>query len=128
MPASDLESRVAGAKVTRAKVAAAPDLYKGVTEREWRQTVLDAAKVHGWRVYFTWNSIHSPKGFPDLVLVRVRANESPISGRVIYAELKTEKGKQTMEQSEWQVELEACQQEYYLWRPHHVDEVHQVLR
>ena len=62
----------------------------GITERgsekEFQQAVRDLAKLRGWMVWCTWNSLHGPAGEPDLRMVR--------PPRVIFAELKTEKGLQ----------------------------------
>ena len=67
------------------------------------------AHIYGWRlVYHTFRSQHSPSGFPDYVLVRER---------VVFAELKTEKGKPTPFQTEWLDGLRSAGAEVYLWRP-----------
>ena len=93
-----------------------------VTERDLREQVRDLAALFGWKMYFSWTSLHSPKGFPDLVLA------CEARGRVIYAELKTEKGKVSDTQREWLDELTACGQEVYLWRPADFEEIARVLR
>jgi hypothetical protein len=55
-------------------------------------------------------SIHSPAGFPDLVLCR--------PPRLVVAELKTATGKATLAQQEWLAALGACTGvEAALWRP-----------
>lgn len=78
----------------------------------------------GWRGYHTRRSQHSPAGFPDLCLVHP-------SGLLIFAELKTERGKTSEEQDAWLDDLEAVRyaaSDYdaspvfepvraYLWRP-----------
>jgi hypothetical protein len=46
---------------------------------------------------------------------------------VIFAELKTEKGKTTMAQDYWRSSLER-HAEYYLWRPSDLDFISQRLR
>lgn len=93
-----------------------------VTERDLREQVRDLCKLFGWKLYFSWTSIHSPRGFPDLVLA------NPEQKRVIYAELKSEKGKLTEYQREWLETLEACGQEVYLLRPADIDNFVEVLR
>jgi hypothetical protein len=90
-----------------------------ISERDFRHQVIDLCKLLGWKHYFTWTSIHSPKGFPDLVLVRER---------VIFAELKTEKGKVTPNQQEWLDALKQANQEVYLWRPSDFDEIAGILQ
>jgi hypothetical protein len=62
-------------------------------ERCFRQQVLDYARLNGWLAYFTWTSIHSPAGFPDLILVR--------DEQMVILELKSEKGKLTESQERW---------------------------
>ena len=64
-----------------------------ISEKDFSNQVRDLAKVLGWMFYRTWNSIHSPAGFPDCVFVR--------NGTVIFAELKSEKGKLSEAQKEW---------------------------
>jgi len=91
-----------------------------MSERDLREQVRSLCKVFGWRLAFTQYSIRSPKGFPDLVLCRPT--------RVVYAELKSEKGKVTPEQSAWLEDLRACRQEVYVWRPTDLDQIAAVLR
>lgn len=92
-----------------------------VTEAGLREQIRDLCKLFGWKMYFTWRSIHSPAGFPDLVLA------NPEQKRVVYAELKREKGKVTPEQEEWLNTLEACGQEVWLWRPSDIEFIAQFL-
>ncbi len=93
-----------------------------VTEKDLREQVRDLCKLFGWKMYFTWTSIHSPKGFPDLVLV------SPARKRVIFAELKRDGGRLTEHQEEWLVALEAAGQEVYIWRPKDFENIVVLLR
>jgi len=93
-----------------------------VTERDLREQVRDLAKLFGWMMSFSWTSLHSPKGFPDLVLA------CQVRKRVIYAELKTEKGKVSDSQRDWLDELTACGQEVYLWKPDDIEEIARILR
>src|SRR5688572_13005109 len=91
-----------------------------MTEKELRQSLVRAAREFGWRVYFTWSSMHSPAGFPDLCMVR--------GDRLLFAELKTDKGKVTPEQQAWQDALTASgRAEVYLWRPSDLDDAYKVL-
>ena len=91
-----------------------------VTERDWRQTVVDYARLHGWRVYFAWRSDHSPAGFPDLTLVR--------GERLVFAELKRHDGVLTDAQRAWLSDLSAVPGvEVFLWKPAAWDEVQAVL-
>lgn len=93
-----------------------------VSERDFRQQVIDLAILLGFKVYFSWTSIHSPAGFPDLVLI------SPERKRVLFCELKSEKGKTTLAQDEWLKALADCGQTVYLWRPGDFDEIVKILR
>lgn len=76
---------------------------RAMTERQLLDAVLGTprkpglALAYGWRGYHTHRSQHSPAGFPDLTLVR--------AGRLIFAELKTERGKTTDEQDAWLEDL-----------------------
>ena len=81
-----------------------------MTEKEFLQQVRDLAKLCGWLVYHTYDSRRSPEGFPDLVLVR--------GNQIIFAELKSERGKARPEQRMWLDALEkVCNVEVHLWRP-----------
>ncbi len=99
-----------------------------ITEKQFEAQIKDLAKTFGWLYYHTWRSIHSPAGFPDSVLVR--------PPRLIFAELKSEKGKLSPSQGEWIDVLSACRFseenpiliEVYLWRPSDFDEIVEVLR
>ena len=93
------------------------------TEAEFQQKVANLALVNGFRLqYHTWSSRHSPKGFPDLVLVNEKAK------RLIWVELKREGGVLTLEQLVWGNALIACGQEYYAWWPHNWETIVKVLR
>lgn len=103
-------------------------LARAMTERQLLDTILGTprnpglALALGWRGYHTHRSQHSPAGFPDLCLVR--------AGRLIFAELKTERGKTSTEQDAWLDDLDAVEAELeriyrsrpgvvsvYVWRP-----------
>lgn len=97
-------------------VAAKP--LEDILEKEWQRTVVDLAKQLGWRHYHTFDSRRSTHGFPDLVLVR---------DRVLYLELKREKGRLTDEQIDWLRRLRAAGAEAYVARPRHLEAVAAVL-
>src|SRR5690349_5459446 len=63
------------------------------SEKQFGQAVVDYARIRGWLVYRTWNSKHSPAGFPDLCLVRRE--------RLIFAELKVGRNRLTKPQCAW---------------------------
>lgn len=79
-----------------------------MTERQLKEAVVECSQRLGYVVYWTWNSIHSPAGFPDLCLVREC---------VIFAELKTTKGELTLNQEHWRDRLQAANVAWFLWRP-----------
>lgn len=91
------------------------------TEKELREQVRDLCKVFGWKFYFTWTSIHSPRGMPDLILCR--------PPRIIFAELKTEKGHPSPHQQEWLDLLDECggNIECYVWRPADIESIAEIL-
>lgn len=80
-----------------------------IPEKDLGTSVEQLCVALGLRYYHTWNSRHSVGGFPDYVIV------GPT--RVIYAELKRQKGKVTKEQQEWLEDLERAGQLTYVWRP-----------
>jgi hypothetical protein len=96
-----------------------------MNETEFRNMVVKAAKLCGWKVYFTWNSIHSPAGYLDLTMLR--------SSELLVVELKTDKGVVTPSQQKW---IDAwvlfCQHSHnthvYVWRPSQWDEIETILQ
>lgn len=81
-----------------------------MTEDELLRKVQALAKRRGWLSYHTHDSRRSDPGFPDLVLVR--------KDRLIFAELKSAKGRPTPEQSTWLISLgNTGAAEVWLWTP-----------
>jgi hypothetical protein len=90
-----------------------------MTEAQLQATVIAVAQSYGWLVHHVLPSMNKQgvwathelgdHGFPDLVLAHP-------SGRVIFAELKSEKGKLSPLQFRW---LNALNKSTgaYLWRP-----------
>jgi VRR-NUC domain len=91
-----------------------------MSERTWMAAVIKLAAVLQWKVYHTHRSDKSTPGFPDLVLVR--------RPRIVWLELKSERGKATTDQLWWIGELRACGQEVYVARPSDADKLTRVLR
>lgn len=89
-----------------------------LSEREWQKQVVQLATTLGWAAYHVMDSRRSSHGWPDLALVR---------DRVIYAELKTAKGKLSVHQTRWLALLTQAGAECYLWRPSDLEEVGAVL-
>lgn len=102
-----------------------------MTEAEFQQVVIDIAKLRGWRVaHFRpartdrgWRTpVQGDAGFPDLVLAR--------NGFVIFAELKSERGKLSQSQKDWADVLRGPHlgHRYHTWRPPDLDRIVEMLR
>ena len=89
-----------------------------MTEKQFQSHIVHFAKTRGWLVYHTHDSRRSEPGFPDLVLVR---------GRVLFRELKTDKGKISPAQKEWAASLEQAESDYKLWRPSMMTDIYKEL-
>ncbi len=102
--------------------AALPAPGVDVSEDAFHNSLIELAERYGWKRYHTHNSRRSVAGFPDEVLVRLQ--------RVIFAELKTEIGKESKAQTEWRKALEAVggNVEAYLWRPSMWSEIMEILK
>ncbi len=91
---------------------------KSMTEAELLDAVVDLGHLFGWRAaHFrparTAHGWRTPvaadgAGWPDLTLVR--------GDRLVFAELKSERGKTTTEQTEWLEHLDKVA-EVHVWRP-----------
>jgi hypothetical protein len=114
-----------------------------ITEKQLQSTVIGWAETYGWLVYHqvdmgfqdptTGKWKHSRRigpGFPDLVLVH------PKRGRLIFAELKAEKGKVKPHQQEWLDALDNARSKdkpghthtVAVWRPSDLDDIERILR
>lgn len=128
-----------------------------LSEKDWRNTVVDLAERLGWRCFYVDQSTRYSEaagrrvrninvrgqGFPDLVLVRGR------DARLVFAELKRDLGPRgggedqhvnpTDEQKAWLADLEAAAHkndgcglhpafEVHLWRPADYDAIAVTLR
>ena len=92
----------------------------GLSEKRFQDAVVQLAKILGWKVYHTYDSRRSTPGYPDLTLVR--------EGRLIFAELKSEKGKMSKAQKEWEYDLRNTCAEYYEWRPSDWEAIVSILQ
>lgn len=92
-----------------------------MTEAELQGWVATSARMLGWLVYHTYDSRRSEAGYPDTTLVR--------GSRLVYAELKSMRGKVTAAQQQW---LDALRRvpgvEVYVWRPDELDTILDILR
>ena len=85
-------------------------------EKDFQTGVLKLARFHGFALaYHTHDSRRSAPGFPDLVLV------NPPTGRVLWRELKTNKGRVSPEQRAWLDGLTAAGMDAGVWRPNDLD-------
>lgn len=79
------------------------------SEIDLQTHILLLARHLGFLAYHTHDSRRSEKGFPDLVLVK--------EGRLIFAELKRQKGTYGPGQEDWLKALDSTCAEVYTWRP-----------
>ena len=96
-----------------------------LSEKEFQDQVLEAADKAGWWRHHDHDSRkqdwRADSGFPDLVLAK--------DGRIIFAELKAEKGRMSSSQLLWIDHLQPnAGVEVYIWRPDDWDEIVQVLQ
>lgn len=83
--------------------------WEMTSEKELQSAVLEYMGWRSWLVYHTHDSRRSQPGFPDVVGVK--------GSRLVFIELKTEKGKLRAEQKEWLDRLVKAHDEVYLVRP-----------
>ena len=98
------------------------------TEAAFQQQVIDLAQFCGWLVHAErparmadgrWRTpIQGMAGFPDLVLVRER---------VLFVELKSERGRLTTEQEQWIAVLREAGADVRVWRPGHWEWIEATL-
>ena len=111
-----------GDTMTDADQKAALDAAMFRSEAEFQGWLKLRADEFGWLYQHNGDSRRSDPGFPDTVLVR--------DGRLIFAELKTEKktSKVSSGQLRWLDELGAVAHvEAYLWRPRDIDRILETL-
>jgi len=91
-------------------------------EKHFQKQVLDLAKTYHWLCFHTYDSrLSVGTGYPDLCMTR--------GGRILYCELKTERGRLRPEQKIWLEALSTCVGvEVYTWRPSQMDEIIEVLK
>ena len=89
-----------------------------MTEKQFQSHIVHVAQMKGWLVYHTYDSRRSAPGFPDLVLVREK---------VLFRELKTDKGRVTPAQKAWAASLQQAESDYKLWRPSMMKAIYKEL-
>jgi len=104
-----------------ARRAATAEVVPPESERSFQAAVLTAARVLGWRTYHTFDARRSAAGFPDIVLVK--------PPRVVFIELKSERGRLSADQVLWLDVLGQCPNvESYMFRPSSWADVIRVLQ
>jgi hypothetical protein len=99
-------------------------------EREFAYQVEHLLDLFGWlwkhdepavRQSGNWaTSFRGARGFPDYVATR--------DGRLIFAEIKNERGRLTRDQTEWLGQLGNTGAEVFTWRPDDLETIKKVLR
>ena len=88
------------------------------TEAHFQSEIIKLARELGWEVYHTYNSRKSRPGFSDLVMVRER---------VLFRELKTQKGRVSPPQARWLRHLREAGADAQVWRPRDWDRIAEEL-
>lgn len=91
-----------------------------ISEAQFQAQVIRYARMMGWTVWHDHDSRRNAAGLPDLILVR--------RPRLVWAELKSARGRVTPDQRAWIEELRACGQDARIWRPDDWPEIERVLR
>jgi hypothetical protein len=91
------------------------EVLRAATDLNWLANHQRPARTEtGWRT-----ATQGHAGFPDIVLCN--------GSRVLFVELKSEKGKLTRLQTQWISLLKRCSVEVYVWRPSDWAEILGVL-
>ena len=109
-----------------------------MSERVLKNTIVTYARGYGWLVHHdlpsqrangSWATVtQGDSGFPDLVLVHPGNTAARLQAQVIYAELKTQRGKLTAGQQGWLDALQAAGQTAVVWRPSDLQDIFTNLR
>lgn len=91
-----------------------------MTEKQLQQLVNDTFRAHSWLVSHPLRSKGSEPGYPDVTATR--------GGVLVFAELKTEKGKASPHQCRWLRALEEVaggtpRVKVFLWKPSDWEEI-----
>lgn len=99
-------------------------LINQVPEKDFQESVCHAARLYGWKIYSVPDSRRaSLAGYPDLTMWHTSKE------RLIFAELKREKGRVSLAQDTVLEELRQLPQvEVYVWRPSMWNEIVMILR
>lgn len=85
-------------------------LFGSMPESTLQELIRRTALLHGWLYYHTHDSRRSDPGFPDTVLVK--------GTRVLYREVKAQKGRLSADQKKWGDALLAAGADWAVWRPY----------
>ena len=101
-----------------AREALSRSQFKAEADFQWwlRKRALE----FGWLYHHNYDSRRSDPGFPDTVMVR--------GDRIIFAELKTPKGKLSGPQTTWLEALGDVDVASYVWRYDNVDAILDILQ
>jgi hypothetical protein len=94
-------------------------IRRAMTEKQWDARVVALARLYGFWTFHPYDSRRSEPGWPDRAFVK--------PPRFFLAEMKTERGRLTVQQQEVIGLLRACGVTVYVWRPGDEDEVVRVL-
>ena len=97
---------------------APPD--RRIAEAPFQGLILDIAGYLHWEHYHTLDSRGSDPGWPDLVLAR---RTGLYTARIIFREVKTEKGRVSEAQARWGRLLLAAGFDWKIYRPSDWDEI-----
>lgn len=92
---------------------------RAMTEKQWQAFVIEFAQLHGWIAFHQFDSRRGEPGWPDLALIR--------PGELVFAELKREGGRLTVQQACVLGLLHEAGQECHIWYPHDEAEVRERL-
>jgi hypothetical protein len=89
-------------------------------EKSFQGSVVELARLTGWRAFYVTDWRGSPPGWPDLTLCR--------DGVLIFRELKGPTGRLSSDQEQWRDLLLAAGMDRALWRPSDWPVIEQTLR
>ncbi|HEY9409292.1 MAG TPA: VRR-NUC domain-containing protein [Pseudonocardia sp.] len=116
-----------------ARLTAADQLLRGITETQWQTRVENIAEFYGWMHYHAPNNVprqaksgrkfvqNVRAGWPDLALLH------PARSLFLVAELKTETGRISDDQAEWLSGFRSAGIRAEVWRPRDLDTVTAIL-
>jgi hypothetical protein len=88
-------------------------------EASFQASVVELARLLGWRVFYVRDSRGSPEGWPDLTMCK---------DRLIFRELKSPTGRLSSEQDAWGDLLTRAGCDWQVWRPSDWAVIEQTLR